>query len=137
MELLPHIKLVRIETGEKGTFGAWIVNSEVFCSTLELPWKMNTTYISCIPEGQYIMKRVQSQKHGNTFRVQKVFQRSGINIHAATFARELEGCIALGESIRKLKDDRRALVNSGATFRKWLGIMKGHNEARLTVASFY
>lgn len=137
MLLAPTIRLVRLETSDNGTFGTWIVNDDIFCNTLELPWRMNTPFVSCIYTGQFTMKRVQSNKHGNTFRVADVYGRSGINIHSANKVTQLEGCIALGESIKKLKSNQRHLMNSGNTFKRWLQIMDDHDEAKLTIIDCY
>ena len=136
MELIPSIKQIRVETGQQGTFGIWLINGKYFCNTLELPWRMNTTYVSCIPTGQYIMKRYNSSRHKLCYQLQDVYGRSGINIHSASFVSHLEGCIAIGSSIRKLQG-KRALLNSGTTMREFMKMMKGHDEIRLTITENY
>lgn len=61
--------------------------------TLERPWKGNKPYVSCIPEGEYIVKRDHTGKH-RYFAVQEVEGRSAIEIHPANTVNQLLGCIA-------------------------------------------
>ena len=69
------------------------------CQTLELSWKDNQRNISCIPPKIYKCKKL---KQSNAFGyphiwIQGVMDRSGIKIHRANYARQLQGCIAVGE----------------------------------------
>ena len=131
------IEIVRLEESAEGTFGILKINKEVFSFTLELPDRENEASRSSIPAQQYIVKRIQSPKHGDTFRVFGVPGRTYINFHPATFVTELEGCIALGETIKKLKDGRRATVNSGDTFRHFMKEMGDDTEFHLTISEMY
>ena len=54
--------------------------------TLELPWKDNTTNISCIPEGVYIGKRRYSKKYREHMHITDVEGRSLILIHWGNYA---------------------------------------------------
>lgn len=76
------------------------------CHTVELPWKDNAKGISCIPAGTYQMAFTMS----NRFKVPlwlvlDVPGRAGVRIHAANFAHQLEGCIALGMGRADLNGD--------------------------------
>ena len=62
--------------------------------TLELPDLNNQPFISCIPEGQYIVRRNQTGKH-QYYELLDVPERSFIEIHPATRVDHLEGCIGL------------------------------------------
>jgi Family of unknown function (DUF5675) len=73
-------------------------------STVELPWQDNTPDVSCVPEGVYDLIPYDSPKHGPTWYLEnatwdvggKGAARSFCELHAANFARQLEGCIAAG-----------------------------------------
>lgn len=78
-----------------GTNGALAVNGKPFCFTIELPWKNNTSKLSCIPEGTYPLVRRFSVPHKHHLLVQQVPGRSLILFHTANHAeKELQGCIA-------------------------------------------
>jgi hypothetical protein len=78
-----------------GTNGDLLLNGDKVCSTIELPWKENAPKISCIPEGEYELKKRFSQRPGNHFILVNVPGRSFILIHPANDAlKELKGCIA-------------------------------------------
>lgn len=61
--------------------------------TLERPWKGNKPFVSCIPEGEYIVLRDHIGKH-RYYAVQDVLDRSAIEIHPANTVNQLQGCIA-------------------------------------------
>lgn len=67
--------------------------------TLELPWKDNVRFISCIPEGTYKIHRRLSAIYEikDCYVIENVAGRSRILIHAANEVFELKGCIAIGE----------------------------------------
>lgn len=114
-----QITIIRIEKSEHGTFGVMILDSEAFCVTLEPEDLNNKIDVSCIPEGQYICKRVASPKYGDTFRVCNVESRSHILFHAGNVEVHTKGCILLGQYFGKLRGDR-AILNSGKTFGRFL-----------------
>lgn len=61
--------------------------------TLERPWLDNKPFVSCIPEGEYIVKRDHTGRH-KYFALLDVEGRSAIEIHPANHVEQLEGCIA-------------------------------------------
>lgn len=61
--------------------------------TLERPWKQNKAFVSCIPEGEYIVSRDHTGKH-RYYAVNDVKDRSAIEIHPANTVNQLQGCIA-------------------------------------------
>lgn len=68
--------------------------------TLELPWRENQRNISCIPEGEYPLRKRQFYRGGyDTYLIEKVPNRSYILFHAANWVAELQGCIAVGRSL--------------------------------------
>lgn len=72
----------------------WFEGKEL-AKTIELPWKLNSVRISCIPEGRYTLRKRYSVKFKWHFEIWGVKGRSYILIHAANNALlELKGCIA-------------------------------------------
>ena len=81
------------------TMGTLLMPSGIRYQTIERPWKDNANGISCIPVGEYEIKLTLSNRFKkHLYQVMDVPGRSGIRIHVANWAKELEGCIALGIS---------------------------------------
>jgi len=79
----------------EGTNGKLECDGKLICNTIELPWKMNETKVSCIPEGKYFIKKRYGQKFQWHLEVLDVKNRSLILFHPANNAlQELNGCIA-------------------------------------------
>jgi hypothetical protein len=79
----------------KATNGELFLNGNRVCSTIELPWNNNMPRDSCIPEGEYELRKRWSQRFGNHFILVSVPDRSQILMHPANDAlKELKGCIA-------------------------------------------
>ena len=78
-----------------GTNGVLKQGGKTICKTIELHWRNNLRWVSCIPEGRYRLIRRQHFRHGDQLAVANVPDRSAILIHPANFAvTELQGCIA-------------------------------------------
>ena len=78
-----------------GTNGILEFEGKFICKTIELPWKMNETKVSCIPEGKYFIKKRYSKKFQWHLEIINVKNRSLILFHPANNAlQELNGCIA-------------------------------------------
>jgi hypothetical protein len=78
-----------------GTNGQLKCEGTVICNTIELPWKNNEKRVSCIPEGEYFIRKRYSAKHQWHLEVMDVQNRSLILFHPANNAlQELHGCIA-------------------------------------------
>lgn len=65
-------------------------------ATVEKPWKGNKPFESCIPEGEYVVKRHNSPKFRECYQVQNVFGRTHILLHTGNTADDVVGCIAIG-----------------------------------------
>ena len=78
-----------------GTYGELTLPNGSVLSTVERPWVDNAKNISCIPEGTYICRRVDSPKFGNSFEVTNVTNRTEILFHVANIPSDVEGCIGL------------------------------------------
>jgi len=78
-----------------GTNGKLECDGKLICNTIELPWKMNETKVSCILEGKYFIRKRYSRKFKWHLEVIDVKDRSFILFHPANNAlKELNGCIA-------------------------------------------
>ena len=78
-----------------GTSGQLKCEGKLICNTIELPWKNNETRVSCIPEGEYYIRKRYSPKFKWHLEVMDVQNRSLILFHPANNAlQELHGCIA-------------------------------------------
>ena len=116
--------LERLESGDQGTFGRLFVPGrlEPFY-TLELPWRENKSNVSSIPAGKYLCKWTWSARFGRRmYEVGPVPGRFGIRIHSANmagdlekgFKRQLNGCLALGEKIGFMGEQKALLVSRPA-----------------------
>ena len=79
----------------EGTNGKLECEGKLICYTIELPWKRNERGISCIPEGNYFIRKRNSAKYKWHLELVDVPNRTYILIHPANNAqKELRGCIA-------------------------------------------
>lgn len=130
---------------EWGTFGhlqiAGTGGAEFTCVTLERPWLDNhrddpvtpENDSSCVPTGTYIIKPRLSPKHGRKlYELQDVPGRTNCQIHAANWAHELLGCIALGRTIDFIGGGK-GITHSAVTLRAFMAAMRGAEEARLII----
>jgi len=129
------VELIRLESGPDGTFGVLRVDKQIFAATLEPRENDNQKNISCIPAQPYLVKPHESPKFGGTFEVQDVPGRSHILFHAGNFVDSTAGCILVGEHVGKLRE-KRAIVNSGNTFRRFLAEL-GRRPFRLIIYECY
>ncbi len=114
------VEIIRLEDNSLyGTFGALRIDEKVFCVTLELPYRDNEKYISCIPTGEYKCKKITTEKHGTTFIVIGVPNRTAILFHKGNTVDDVNGCIILAQYWGKLLGDR-AVLNSGNTFNAFM-----------------
>lgn len=131
--------LYRLEESDKGPLGALVLDRDdgsgygparlaVAC-TLEL----HASNISSIPVGTYICKRYHSAKFPDTFEVTGVPGRGSILFHAGNTAEDTHGCILLGRSWGWLYGDKRAVLNSGDTFKEFLALTASVDEFTLTI----
>lgn len=92
---MKSLVLKRIVENGAGTFGVLIIDGLPRLVTLELPWHDNERDISCIPVGNYMMKRFRSDVHGETWEVADVPDRGIILLHVANTIFDLKGCIGI------------------------------------------
>lgn len=133
MYVYPVVELIRLENSHQyGTFGALKIGKQVFCVTLEPPNFDNMKNTSCIPAGQYLCSKIESPNFSETYEVRHVPNRSHILFHAGNWVRNTEGCILLAQHYGKLQGDR-AVLNSGATFRRFLAELADYDTFSLTI----
>ena len=130
------LELIRLEESKYGTFGILKINKGVFCCTLEPPDNENIVNISSIPAQQYICERIHSNKYGDTFQVMDVPERTSVLFHAGNVVEHTKGCIILGQYFGKLRGDD-AVLNSGATFKKFMELISGQTKIHLTIKEEY
>jgi len=137
VHFIPIVELVRLEENYKyGTFGGLKINKQVFCVTLEPPDQENQPNISSIPAQQYICQRVETPTHGVTFEVLNVPGRTAVLFHPGNIIDHTEGCVLIAEHYGKLKE-KRAVLNSGNTFKKFMAEMEGVEAFHLTIIEQY
>ncbi|AWW32445.1 hypothetical protein DN752_21120 [Echinicola strongylocentroti] len=130
--------LIRTHFEEKQTLGQlFVLNDqadELFsCFTLELPWKDNEQFVSCIPAGRYKVVPRNSEKYGDHLHILGVPDRSLILIHEANFYFELLGCICIGRKQLDINGDSlKDVTSSVATKNKLLSFITQPTEISIS-----
>ena len=144
-ELMPVVTVSREQTSrEHGTFSTIRINVVLFCWGLEPYNYGNLEKVSCIPSGQYLCRRTPSALVSritdglfiNTFEATYVPLRTKILFHPGNVDEDTEGCLLMGDTLGKLSD-KRAILNSGETFRRFMSIMEPYNQFTLTIREAY
>lgn len=91
--------------GRMAVYNGIINKPKYQCVTIELPYKENERNISCIPEGIYKCEKIVSPNFGRCINIRDVPRRDLIRVHPANFTHELRGCIAVGNSFKKIDKD--------------------------------
>jgi hypothetical protein len=130
-------ELIRLEESKCGTIGVLRLDKQVFAFTLEPPDYENQINKSSIPAQQYICERFNASRFGETFQVTKVPGRTSILFHAGNVVGHTQGCIILGERVGDLGHHKRALLNSGKTFERFMEKLEDHGEFHLTIIEHY
>jgi len=78
---------------------------------LEIPYKENKKFVSCIPEGVYCAEKFVHEKWGTAAHLKFVPNRSEICIHPANWLNEISGCMAPGMTFVHGKNIKEAHVN--------------------------
>ena len=103
------------------------------CFTLELPDLNNQKNISCIPKGVYwAKKRFSPNKQQWVVEYINVPNRTYIQIHSASFTRQLLGCQAVGDGIKWIDgDDILDVTNSVQTFNELMSVLPSRFEIEI------
>lgn len=113
-----------------GTFGIITLPEGKQFDTLELPDKDNKRQVSCIPEGVYQCKIVNSPKFGRVYGVLDVPNRANILIHAGNYGGDVEkgyrsdiqGCILLGKGRGRL-NNQPVVVSSKVALKEFMSAL--------------
>lgn len=136
------VKVHRIYADKDCTLGTLIVmdgDKAIFsCATLELPWRNNAKGVSRVPAGVYPLVREYSPKFKSMlYELKNVPGRSEAKIHAANFATQLNGCIALGRSHVDINGDGIKDVDQSkktlAAFHKAMG---GDSDSQIIITDW-
>lgn len=134
--------LTRFFSDNKHTLGILqvIQNGEIIfsCKTLELPWKDNLNRVSRVRSGVYKIVLERSAKFNmNLWELKGVPNRSESKIHKANFARQLEGCIAVGRDFGDIdKDGVTDVTFSEKTLEKLHYAMSGEKETTINIVDY-
>ena len=123
-----RIQLIRDSDDGVCTLGRMYCEGDFMCYTIERPWKNNERRVSCIPEGTYPLTTKEYGRFWDKYNkpipiLEDTDPRSEILIHPANYAKDLAGCIALGDS-----KGEQAVWNSVKTWKKWLPVISVCNE---------
>lgn len=134
-----HLQILRQEYSDKQTLGYLYVvdNEEILfsCNTLELPWKDNQQNVSCVPIGEYKCALEYSDRfQRDLWELKDVPNRSECKFHSANYFRQLNGCIALGDSFKDIDGDGyKDVTNSVETMRKFHNVLNFLTEIQLII----
>lgn len=109
-------RIVRLEKSLDGALGVLLLDSKIFCFTLNPDvTEVDKLYV---PAGEYLCKRYHSIKYPDTFEI-IVPGHTAVLFHAGNTEADTRGCILLGSTVGKLKGNR-AVQNSGVTFENFM-----------------
>ncbi len=129
----PLVKIVRLEQTTKGVLGSLVLNGQLFCTTLEPD--SNDPVKRQIPEGVYLCKKFHGSRFPNTFEI-IVPGHTAVLFHPGNIEADTQMCILLGQYPGKLKG-QRAILNSGNTFKEFMGFMGQRAAFELEIINFY
>jgi hypothetical protein len=127
-------KIKRIEYNKNETLGVLIYNNLLICYTLELPWLSNKKNISCIPQGIYPIKKIESPKFGTSWLIDEVPNRSEVIIHVGNTYKDTKGCVIIGNSIGYIKNER-AVLSSRAAIGELMNLTKDFTLSTIEVTN--
>jgi len=140
-----RLLLERFLASADGVFGVLTV-AGYHLFTCEEEDLANRVSVSCIPPGQYALKRTIYVKHGYpTFEVMDVPGRTRILFHPGNTEEDTEGCILVGLSLGVLavtdedsgqRRKKLAVLSSRRAFDAFMSKMVGVDEAELIVTHY-
>lgn len=138
---LKHFTIKRNSESEYGTFGVILDEGLPFALTVEPFWQNNAKNISCIPDGDYLCKRIESPRFGDTFEITNVTRRTNILFHWGNFGTgdksrliesDTKGCVVIGEEFGVLYGIP-AVLSSKRGFREFKKRVNGLDEFNLKI----
>lgn len=127
---------------KNGTHGTVEFPDGTTFETLENPWLNNKNSISCIQEGEYVLKmrnspvveRTSKGEFQKGWEVTDVPDRTYIMWHVGNYVRNTEGCILVGKT-RDFADGYPVIWSSAIAFRSFMGKMTENETWLLSVTS--
>ena len=111
---------------DTGIFGVLKDENVPFCVTVE-----NNDYV--FPEDDYLCKRVNSPKFGNTFEITGIENRSHILFHWGKEEEDSLGCVILGETYTVVNNKEMVGFSKDYAFREFIERTTGIAEFLLRV----
>jgi len=127
------IKIIRLEQTTEGALGSLILDGEYFCSFL-MPDAGDPDRFQ-IPAGKYKCRRYHGTKWKDTFEI-VVEGHTALLFHSGNTEVDSQGCVLLGQYPGKLGENR-AVLNSGATFKRFMERMVNHDGFDLEIIDLY
>jgi hypothetical protein len=134
------IKIVRTWGDKNQTLGSCTVHDEsnkiLFSAvSLERGWRDNQNNISCVPLGRYILVLEWSNRFKtDLWEIKNVPNRSECKFHSANYWFQLNGCIALGQSLKDInKDGYNDVTSSVNTMKAFHNVLKGEKRAEIVI----
>ena len=135
--IMNQARITRIASNpSEGTFGSVVMNGQPICVSLEPYSRDNASRVSCIPAGQYIVKKHKSPKYGWTYMITDIQGRDLVLFHWGNRDKNSEGCILLGEQFGELDGDW-AILSSRKAFAEFLEKLNDCKEFMLTIVDAY
>jgi hypothetical protein len=131
-------ELIRVRESEQGAFGIFEIDDFQFYCFFLMPDSKDLERFH-IPDGVYVCKRFNGWKWKNTFEIVRegtdgVDGHKHLLFHSGNIEKHSLGCVLLGETISKLSGER-AVLNSGATFQKFLHYTKDLEYFKLLITT--
>ena len=119
----------------KDEFGRVVFKSEC----IERGWRNNESRVSCIPPGEYPVRFEYSNRFKRKlYEIYGVPGRSECKFHAANYARQLNGCIALGNNRKDIDlDGYNDVTSSRLTMNRFHAALRGDTEAILIIKDIH
>lgn len=131
------VEIIRLSsTMERGTLGVLRIDKQPFCVTLELPWRENLPFKSCIPPGQYHCEKYESSRYNETYIVLGVPERDGILWHPGNFLSDTDGCILPGTSFGHV-EGKLLIRESVDAFNYFMNYLRPDNSFHLTITDCF
>ena len=104
------------------------------CFSLEQMDLSNAPYESSIPSGLYKMKLGHFNAGGyKAYEVIEVPGRTQIKFHVGNTVKNIWGCLCPGDAIHIFNTSMWGVLNSEATFNKFMDVMAGDKECWLSI----
>lgn len=101
---------------DQSTIGRLVIDGQEVARTLELPWRNNESSVSRIPPGTYSAVMRTDGSLGWRIELAQVQDRTNVQMHIGNYAKEIEGCILVGDDVVEDKAKAACMVtNSGKT----------------------